>query len=542
MSRVESPWGIARLDRAAIWRMNPRTLRLEGFFGGGMAGANCWGVAFDDYGQVFHKTGDRPHGYWSVPGMVRGASPIGSGSTTEANASYQNSPEQYHSVGPLFETPRKSTSLDFIGTQAMPEDIQGCALLAGYFGNVVQLHRLDDSGAGFRSSLLPDLMASTNTAFRPVDVSVGPDGALYLADWYNPVIGHYQASYADPKRDRSHGRIWRITAEGHAPIKQPTLGKMSPGELLDQLRSPERWTRYQAKRLLADAPSDQVVAAADARLAHLDESDDRFALEVAGVFAAHESPRQDLLERLLSAKDPRVRAYGARLAGMWSDRLPKAGNLLRNAVRDTHPRVRLEAVVAASYLQEANAIEVVAAAVDQPMDPFLDYAIRQSARALQPRWESLLDDDTLTLGSQAQTDYLTALRGTPPKRASLGEAIYEKSCLACHQPNGKGLPGIYPPLVGNPRVDGDKERLIKIVLHGLTGPLQLGDASFGGQESSVPMPALGGLTDSEIAEVLNYLRSSNNKVTPDEVKSIRLSHTDRKVPWPTATWEAQVQP
>ncbi|NDA68683.1 MAG: hypothetical protein EBY09_18960, partial [Verrucomicrobia bacterium] len=101
-SRVESPWGIARLDRAAIWRLNPRTLRLEGFFGGGMAGANCWGVAFDDYGQVFHKSGDRPHGYWSVPGMVRGASPSGSSSATSADTAYRNSAEQYHSVGPLW--------------------------------------------------------------------------------------------------------------------------------------------------------------------------------------------------------------------------------------------------------------------------------------------------------------------------------------------------------------------------------------------------------------------------------------------------------
>ena len=54
MSRVETPWGIARLDRAAVWRLRPGTLRLEGFFGGGLAGANCWGIAFDDFGQVGH--------------------------------------------------------------------------------------------------------------------------------------------------------------------------------------------------------------------------------------------------------------------------------------------------------------------------------------------------------------------------------------------------------------------------------------------------------------------------------------------------------
>lgn len=123
MFRVETPWGIARLDRAAIWRLRPRTLRLEGFFGGGMA-ANCCGVAFDDFGEVFHKSGDRSHGYWSVPGMVRGSSASGSSSATDANSAYAASPEQYQSVGPLFETSPKTTSLDFIVPRFPPGGCQ----------------------------------------------------------------------------------------------------------------------------------------------------------------------------------------------------------------------------------------------------------------------------------------------------------------------------------------------------------------------------------------------------------------------------------
>ncbi len=543
MSRVETPWGVARLDRAAVWRMRPRQLRLEGFFGGGMAGANCWGIAFDDYGQVFHKSGDRPHGYWTVPGMVRGASPSGSSSAQEASVSYRNSPEQYHSVGPLFDTSPKTTSLEIIGTKALPDNIQGCALIGGYFGAVVELHRFHDAGSGFKTTQLPKLMKSSDTSFRPVDVSVGPDGAMYAADWFNPIIGHYQASYADPRRDKNHGRIWRITAKGRGAIKQPNLAAMKPAQLLEQLRSPERWTRYQAKRLLFDTPTGVVLKAADAWVRKLKPAThdyERLLLDVTGVYEAHEVARPMLLQKLLAAKDARVRAYGARVAGMWSDKLPDPLKLLDGSVRDDHPRVRLEAVVAASYVAKPEAVRIVAQAFDAPRDPFLDYAMRQSARALQPHWAGDFAAGRLQLASAGQSGYLKKILGTPPKTPTVGESIYEMACLPCHQPEGKGLPGVYPPFVGSEWIRGDKNRIIKIVLHGLTGPVMVAGKSFGGP-NSVPMPALGGLSDEQIAAVLTHIRSEfgnrASSVTAAEVRSVRSETGGRESAWGAAELE-----
>ncbi|MGI9242638.1 MAG: PVC-type heme-binding CxxCH protein [Verrucomicrobiales bacterium] len=534
MSRVETPWGVARLDRAAIWRLRPRSMRLEGFFGGGMAGANCWGVAFDDYGQVFHKSGDRPHGYWSVPGLVRGASPSGSGSDTEASASYRDSPEQYHSVGPLFDTSPKTTSLDIIGTRALPDEIQGCALIGGYFGSVVELHRFEDAGSGFKTSQLPKLMSASNKAFRPVDIGIGPDGSMYVADWYNPIIGHYQASYADPRRDKGHGRIWRISAKGFDPIVQPDLAAMRPAELLQQLGSPERWTRYQAKRLLFDAPSSSVLAAADAMLPQI--GDEQLMLEIAGVYEAHESPRPELLAKLLTAGDPRVRAYGARTVGMWAEQLADPLRQLRVCVADENPRVRLESVVAASYIPSPKSIEVVAAALDRPLDPFLDYAIRLSARALQDRWAGALEAGQLDLGSAVQQDYLRGLLAERPKTPSPGEMVYEMACLTCHQPEGRGLPGVYPPLAGSEWVrDGDDSSLIKIVLHGLRGPITVAGEPYGHLPQSVPMPPMGGLTDQQIADVLTLIRTTygpgGSEVSPSDVKAVRTANSGRDSPW-----------
>jgi putative membrane-bound dehydrogenase-like protein len=536
-SRVETPWGVARLDRAGVWRLRPGTLRMDGFFGGGMAGANCWGVTFDDYGQVFHKSGDRPQGYWTTPGMVRGASPLGSGSTLSADVSYANSPEQYHSVGPLFDTSPKTTSIDIIGTRALPDDIQGCAVIGGYFGAVVELHRFEDAGSGFKTTQLPRLAKSSDASFRPVDVSVGPDGAIYAADWFNPVIGHYQASYVDPKRDKTHGRIWRITSKSHQPVKQPNLAAMKPEELFEQLHSPERWTRYHAKRLLFNAPADQVLKAGDEWLAKLSPAAadyEKVLLEACGVFEAHEGARPELLNKLLNAKDPRVRAYGTRVIGAWADQLPNALDLLRARVHDANPRVRLESVVAASYIQKPEAVQVVTAALDSPRDPFLDYAIRQSARALQPQWSRTFAENKLAVANEIQRAYLRDLAKNSARIPSLGQNIYEMACLPCHQPEGKGLPGVYPPLAGSEWLRGNPTAVIRIVLHGLSGPITVAGQTYGGP-NAIPMPSMGGLTDEQIADVITFVRGQYGAkaaaVSAGQVRSVRAATAQREAPW-----------
>jgi putative membrane-bound dehydrogenase-like protein len=534
ISRVETPHGIARLDRAGVWRYRPRRLQLESFFGGGMAGANCWGVAFDDFGQVFHKTGDRPEGYWTVPGLVRFPEHGDSRYQEDPGAAYQKeNPEQYHHVGPLFETSPKTTALEIIGTSAMPEEIQGAALIGGYFGSVVELHQFEDAGSGFTTRQLPRLITSSDNSFRPVDVSVGPDGALYVVDWFNPIIGHYQASYADPRRDKSHGRIWRITADTKPTVDYPDLSNKDAGQLLELLTSPERWVRYQAKRLLYYLPTKMVLAAADAL--DLQHREDHFLLELIGVYQAHEAPRPELLDILLTSEDFRVRAYGTRVLGDWASRVDGAQQRFMQLANDPHPRVRLEAVVSATYLRRAPSIEVVTAALEHQMDPFLQYAVRQSARSLQAFWETPFREGIFNPDSEVQRNFLQDLLDQGPAMVSAGKALYEKACLTCHQPGGKGLPGVYPPLIGSNWVRGEERRLIKIVLHGLTSPIDVAGEQYGAGTQSVPMPPMSGMSDQEIAQVLTYIRKEFGNgapaVAPEKVAETRAEFSARTSPW-----------
>src|SRR5437763_14155342 len=91
--------------------------------------------------------------------------------------------------------------------------------------------------------------------FRPIDVKMGPDGAIYIADWYNPIINHGEVDFRDPRRDHVHGRIWRVTAKGRLLVPRPKLEGATTTALLDALKSPEDWTRQQAKRVLNERGS-----------------------------------------------------------------------------------------------------------------------------------------------------------------------------------------------------------------------------------------------------------------------------------------------
>lgn len=101
-----------------------------------------------------------------------------------------------------------------------------------------------------------------------------------------------------------------------------------------------------------------------------------------------------------------------------------------------------------------------------------------------------------------------------------GKTLYDNNCLTCHQADGSGVPGMNPPLSNVDWVTGNKERLIRVVINGLTTPLEID-----GETYHNPMPSHKHLTDKEVADVLSYIRSSfGNKataVTAEEVKKIR---------------------
>ena len=114
-----------------------------------------------------------------------------------------------------------------------------------------------------------------------------------------------------------------------------------------------------------------------------------------------------------------------------------------------------------------------------------------------------------------------------------GAAVYARTCIACHQPTGMGLPPVFPPIANAPIVVGNPELPIKFILQGLMGAITVNGMTYNSM-----MPPVPGVSDAEIADVLTYVRQSfgnqGNPVTADQVKAVRAATAGRTAPWTTA--------
>jgi putative heme-binding domain-containing protein len=278
--------------------------------------------------------------------------------------------------------------MEILSSRHFPESMQGNLLVANVIGfqGILRI-RIEDKDSSFTGIHEEPILSSTDVNFRPSDVRIGPDGAIYFIDWHNPIIGHMQHNLRDPSRDRIHGRIYRVTYEGRPLLKSPKIAGEPIEKLLDLLKEPEDRVRYRTRIELTGRDSDQVLAAVKKWVEKLDAKDAEYQhnlLEALWLHQSHNVVNADLLKRLLESPDFHARAAATRLLGTWRDRVPESLAMLKLRAADPHPRVRLEAVRAASFYRVPEAIEVVLIAMDHPSDIYLDFLRGETVKALDP--------------------------------------------------------------------------------------------------------------------------------------------------------------
>jgi putative heme-binding domain-containing protein len=376
-TQVETPYGPPqRCANAGVYRYEPRTQKFDVYVT--YPFANPHGHAFDRWGQdiVVDGTGSQPY-----------HAALFSGHLDFPNK--HNGPPQVYQ-----QWTRPCPGIEVLSSRHFPAAMQGNLLVAnviGYHG--ILQYKIEDKGASFAGTEAERLLVSSDPNFRPSDIKIGPDGAIWFIDWHNPIIGHMQHNLRDPNRDRSHGRIYRITYEGRPLSQSPKIAGEPIPKLLDVLKHPEARVRHRARLELEGRKTEDVIAATRAWIDGLDKNArdyEHHLLEALWLYQSHNVVNEDLLHRMLGSTDYRARAAATRVLCYWRDRIPHSLDLLKKSADDLHPRVRLEAVRAASFFPVPEAVEVPLIAGEHPSDPYLDYTQRETMRTLDPIWKAAL--------------------------------------------------------------------------------------------------------------------------------------------------------
>ncbi len=505
-TNVETSYGPVRGTNGGFYRYNPQRRQLERT--AQLSIPNPWGIAFDEWGENFFAETSSPDVRWMMPGSIKPRYGV-------ATDKGRDLVEPAHRVRP-------TSGLEFVSSRHFPDDVQGDFLINNTIGFLgTKQHTLVDDGTGYKSRHRQDLLVSDDRNFRAVDMEFAPDGSLYVADWHNILIGHMQHNARDPLRDHMHGRIYRITYPSRPLIKPANVAGATINELLDNLKLPEYRTRYRTRRELRGRKASEVLPQVKTWAAKLDKKDPRYEhhlLEALWVTWGLNKVDQQLLKQLLNAKDYHARAAAVRVLRYTGHQVPDQVDLLMQAARDEHGRVRLEAIVAASWLSKEKGLPVVLEAGKMPLDDWMQAAHETALAHLNGERVVKKKEEVI----------LTDLKGAERDLFVKGKAIYMRDgfCGTCHQSDGNGLPASgFPPLAGTKWVTGSEERLIKLVLKGMQGPIEVKGRSYSGQ---VPMTPFGGmLKDDEVASILTYVRNSfGNKapaVTAEKVAAIRAA-------------------
>ncbi|MCA9129914.1 MAG: ThuA domain-containing protein [Planctomycetales bacterium] len=477
---LETPWGPFRnKGPSGAYVLDPKTWKFRHFRTPGYG--NPWCMVFDRWGMGIIGDGTNARQHWTSP--LSGFA-VPSRKTLE----------------PIFdnENMRPAVGNDFLYSRHFPEEVQGQFIYAC----VINMHGMprfevgDEPGtAGLSGRRIEDLLSSTDNFFRPVDPQIGPDGALWFGDWCNALIGHMQYSQRDPNRDHQHGRIYRLVYK-NKPLLEPTLQYEKPiAELLDQLTAYETRTRYRARRELRSRDGTLVLPALDQWIAG-DVSANQLceALWLQESFGKLDAA---LVERIMKSDDFHARAAAVHSVANEMSRFAGAINVFRQAIADEHPRVRLEAVRALSYVQTAEAAEIALQCVNMAMDYWLDYTLEHTLQALAPAAEAAEKRGGFLAGAtaQAQDYYATYKLSTGPGgraikplkdaedpelslrsrseairtlsrirggNAEKGMVVFDRVCSACHMIGDKGK--AFGPRLDDIGARYAKENIIRHVL------------------------------------------------------------------------------
>ncbi len=455
----ETPWKQnLNTGGSGMYRFDPRTFAITPIAANR---PNPHGTSFDRWGYLYANDGT-------------------------GGKSYQVRPKGYgfqmHSL--LAKEFRPVPANEILSSAHFPEDMQQDFLILNVIGFLgVKQYDLNRGDGGKREyghvwgTPGQDLLNGEDRNFRPSDAIVGEDGALYVADWHNMIIGHMQHNIRDPSRDHKHGRILRLTVKDR-PLQEPVAIHGQPiAKLLENLKHPVDGVRQRTRVELSARDSDTVIAAAQDWAKDFnpnDEAEAHHLLEVLWLHQQHNVINNELLNKLLNSEVPHAAVAAQTVQHFWT---------------------KFDAKLAADFAAP----------------PELHVVNYRPPRHLERKHHASY------------------------KR---GSEIFQREshCATCHLTTGLGNGAVYPPLVRSPWVTGSEDRLIKLALHGMWGKMQVGGKIYDPARGVPPMTAFRDLlNDKDMADVLTFVRNTwGNKASPITAKTVtrvRAESSDRTTFW-----------
>ena len=364
-----------------LWRYHPLTKEFELFCEGG---SNCFGVTFDDHGELYYSTNGGPFVHAVQGGyFFKSFGKHGPLHNLFAYHFFPNLECDQVPGGP-------PTGGTIYSADALPAEYRGRFLAGNFLGHTASSWNIVPHGSTVKATFGGVFFDANDTWGGPTDFCIGPDGCAYLSDFYDQRTAHPDP---DANWDRSNGRIYRIEPSGGAATVVCDIGGLSSNELVDLLSHSNRWYADRARVELANRRDKSVVP----RLKEMALQTDDETLALQGLWALHVTAGIDeaLSANLLDHPFHYTRFWATRLIGDAKQASAKVAQaLVELAERESHPVVLAQLAATAKRLPGRQGLPVVAALLDRQAgsnDPRVPWLIWWAIEA-----KALTDQDALT--------------------------------------------------------------------------------------------------------------------------------------------------